>query len=155
MRPTRFHRNVSLGLFFSPTRSTQPRGGGLTTPLPLPLPPQLPSGVPVFFATAYGVQLEPPTEKQKRRFAQLEAKNLRVPAHEQPKAESKAGGGGEVKKKKGPKGVNPLAVKKKIEKGATGVRRVAAGGDDGEGEGLKKKRPRRKAKRPVDDGDGQ
>jgi hypothetical protein len=130
---------------------TQPTGGGLTTPLPLPLPlpPQLPSGVPVFFATAYGVQLEPPTEKQKRRFAQLEAKNLRVPEHEQPKAESKAGGGEvKMKKKKGPKGVNPLAAKKKIKKGVPGVRGAASGDD---GERLKKRRQRRKAKRPVDE----
>jgi hypothetical protein len=65
--------------------------------------------VPVFFATAYGVQLEPPTEKQKRRFQQLERADLHVPKHEQPKAAAVVEGS-EPKflKKKGPK-VKPPA----------------------------------------------
>mmetsp|Transcript_35112 Transcript_35112/g.59095 ORF Transcript_35112/g.59095 Transcript_35112/m.59095 type:complete len:254 (+) Transcript_35112:122-883(+) len=73
---------------------------------------KLNSCVPVLFVSAHGLQLEPPSESQKKQFEQLTAAVLDVPKHEKLKA-STAEGETTQKKKKVKGGANPLSCKKR------------------------------------------
>jgi len=112
---------------------------------------KLEGGVPLFYASAFGIQLEPPTDAQKSKFEMMEAADLMVPTHErQVMGLAEGKGKDKARLKKKVKGVNPLACKKSIKKKTSSTSaqpRQEGGCDAAAGGEPKHKRKRQRFKK--------
>uniref|UniRef100_A0A7S0R6F8 PIN domain-containing protein n=1 Tax=Pyramimonas obovata TaxID=1411642 RepID=A0A7S0R6F8_9CHLO len=104
---------------------------------------KLKAGVPVLFVSAHGLQLEPPSDFQKKLFEEMAAASLEVPQHEQklvavddktPKPKKKVKGG-----------ANPLSCRKRKTQATSQPSTGEAAPAAGEGK-HKRKRQRHKKK---------